>query len=210
MAECWELTLAGFVRNIEKECQLNIPSGIIGIIYDYVKVCDAWDGVNSNDSILIDDNLGVITFMGDNRAATAYGQKVVSDGIFVWRIQIMKIRKLERYDRDSYIYVGILENNEDNVRDYVNSAAWDDYGYQLSARKGRIYSEYDWERDATNIECKWEVQGDSLQIILDLNQRTLDFKMNETEFVGFRDIKQSKYRLALTTKDLCGSKFVLL
>ena len=107
----------------------------------------------------------------------------------------------EDWERQSP-FIGIMEDNAQFLERYKNSDSWDANGYQLAAGGGylscRLNSK---EMNLTgNHECYWNQVGDILEITLDLDERTLSFKVNDIDYgVAVSNIKKTKYRLAFTT-----------
>ena len=86
-----KLLVWGYIREVEKVYEIaNIPSEINDIIHLYQKICDKWSKKYSSKQIKIDEFESMIFAEQDDRS-TVFGEAVVSEGIFTWRIQIMSM-----------------------------------------------------------------------------------------------------------------------
>lgn len=211
-----ELLVYGYVRDIEKECEfLNIPKEIPNLVYLYQKLCDEWDIKNSHPDLTIFGNLSTIRLEMNDRTRTemtAFGAQKVTEGIFKWRLKIISL-KLGRFDASPYI--GIIEDTDDNLKKYKTSGAWQQVGYQLCAGNSRLWWCGYGDKGANaerGYNCYWNKNGDILEMILDLENDTLRFILNDKDCgVAFRNIKKTQYRLALTCLHLqLGSSFKFL
>ena len=207
-----ELLVWGFVREIEKIYKIrNIPFEINDIIYVYQKICDRWSRKYSSKQIKINQSGSVITVDSDQLYPTAFGGVIVNkdiQGSFKWRLKILSLI----YDGDYGMeapYIGIIIDDEKNLVKYKDDDNWDDCGYQLCAANGILCCNMSFRTEP--YWCKWCKDGDILEMTLDLNARTLSYKVNDKDFgVAFSNIKQANYRLALSMDKSKGSKFELL
>ena len=208
-----KLLVAGFIRGIEKMYKIkNIPNEINDIIYLYQRLYDEWDTKWTNDYVNIDETNTTITIKEDDESnmghAIAFGKRVVSEGIYIWKIKIICIK----LTFESPPYVGIIENNEEYLKRYRDDFLWDNVGYQLcggnSVLCGPLSSNY---HKTSDYQCLWKKEGDVVEIILDLNERTLGFKVNDIDYgVAFSNIHKTEYRLAVSTLSMKGSKFAFV
>ena len=205
-----ELLVAGFVREIERMYDIkNIPNEINDIIYLYQRHYDEWDTKWSNDKVSIDETNTRIT-INNGGHAMAFGKHVVSQGIFIWRIKISCFNKTSF---ESPPYVGIIENNDKNLERYKDDFLWDNVGYQLCGGNSLLCGPADYGDyvKTDDYQCLWKNQDDILEIKLDLNEKTVGFKINDKDFgVAFGNIRKTQYRLALSTLAMRGSKFALI
>ena len=145
--------------------------------------------------------------------ATAYGSATITEKVHKWLIKIMVLHR----DEEKYLvapYIGIIEDKEEYLRESQNDDKWEDHGYQLCGGRnsGYTYSQIEGGDHVTDhYGCIWDKEGDVLEINLDLEKRTLAFKLNEKDYgVAFSNIKQTSYRLALTLYRCKEGKFALL
>ena len=94
------------------------------------------------------------------------------------------------------------------MQQYQDSPNWDQKGYQLTS------APILWHKfENYSYECAWKNDGDILEMILDLNDRTLRFKMNDKDYgIAFDEVDTNVvgYRLALTMCECDESIFQLL
>ena len=187
----------------------NIPIDINNIIYLFFRFCDQWSERFTSDDIEIDED-GLTFVVKGVDEHTVFGETVVEDGVFLWRIKILEITT---HDYDDGPFVGIIEDDSENLNKVQDSDVWENDGYQLCGYTGNLCSNKLMSNTKTqNYCCKWNKEGDILEISLDLSKQTISFKVNDKDYgVGFKNIKKTKYRLALTSEmGQQGSKFTLL
>ena len=208
-----DLLVSGYVREVEEqETRQIIPLEINDIICLFHKVCDEWDRIYSSKDIIIDEGRSLM-MINTNGTPTAYGTKIVSSGIFKWRIKMLSWHKV---NRNAPPFVGIIEDNDYQLIKYQNTYGWSYssayYGYELCAATGSLYlADSDNHYRTKHYKCKWNKQGDILQITLNLNDRTVSFKVNDVDYgVAFGNIKVAKYRLIITFSGNKYSKFAFL
>ena len=74
-----------------------------------------------------------------------------------------------------------------------------------------LESYFERESKTNNYECRWSNKDEILVVILDLNEKTLSFKVNDKDVgVALKNIKPANYRLAFSKLECKGSEFVLL
>ena len=197
----------GYVRNIEIiHKALNIPTPINDIIYLYLRMYDEWSEQYKSKDISIDDKTSIITFDSDDDS-TIYGTQIIKDGIFKWRLKLISFRSTSQASP----YVGIIENNPNYLKMYSDDNNWDDYGYQLCGGSGRLYEYGFTNPDRWSTRSKWRKDGDVLEMTLDLNEHTLSFKVNDTDFGAlFSNVKDKEYRLSLSLLRSEGSQLRLI
>ena len=214
-----ELLIWGYIRATEKEYNLlYIPLEINDIIYLFQQFYEIWSKKYSNPGLIINEDGTKFTIPNDRRY-TAYGDTVVNEGIFVWKLKIVIMN--HKYN-DAFPYVGLIMDSEDKLLYYQDVGHWNEHGYQLCAGNSGLFCESDTyelyynsdSSDAVSTEkynCIWRKSGDILEIILDLNQGTIQFIVNDKDCgIAFRNIKKTSYRLAITNKESSGSQFVLI
>ena len=202
-----ELLVCGYIRHIEKEYEtLCIPEEIGDIIYSYQRSCDEWDKEHSNKHLIIDSNEGIVCFESESEM-TAFGKQIVCKGIFKWTLKIISIKPRIF---EPCPYIGIIDCDEDNLKEHVNDGSWETVGYQLCAGNNGL-----WGRSlgiTASYKCLWCQINDILEIVLDLNDGTLRFILNDKDCgIAFNKVlKDAKYRLALTCLRGKGTQFQLL
>ena len=205
------LLISGYVRNMERVYIFeNIPNVINDIIYLFLKFYDQWSTKYSSSKIEIDKD-GLSFVVKEDACHSAFGEHVVRDGLFVWRIQIM----VNQIDADEHEgpYVGVIVDNEDNLARYADGDNWEDCGYQWCAVNGTFVTNNKMSCSGRgNYLLEWDGKGDILEISLNLNELTLRFKVNDKDRgVAVKDIEKTAYRLVLTSDvDQSLSKYALV
>lgn len=204
--------------------QQYIPLDVQDLIYKFYTVCDEWDRKYERQTKTRISNYldrSVIHFNHDNETlsviSSVYGTKRIKKGIQRWRLRMTHISKPEF----SHIRVGIIKADPENLNDYLNSVRWFHCGYQVSVSTGNCYSRsflttrptvcrsrsgsIDVDglyKQVLNVPYEyWLKRPNSiLEIVLDMNKRTLEFQLDSFESeVAFSCIDKSIYRLALTS-----------
>ena len=200
-----ELLVAGYVRNIEKVYKiLNIPIEINDIIYLYQRLYDEWNKEYSSKKLIIDETGCMITFNTSARAI-AVGSHIVENGTCIWRIK-MKSFTYDPKSDGSPPYVGIIEHVEEigNFRRWSKSIE-----YELCGKSGRLLHSHKIIKNKS--DCRWNKEGDILEITLDLQEQTLSFKVGDVDYgVLFSNVRRTKWRLALGGYRCENSQFLLL
>ena len=170
-----ELLVCGYVRNIEKEYEtLCIPEEIGDIIYSYQRSCDEWDKDHSNKLLIIDSNKGIVSFENESEM-TAFGKQIVCKGMFKWTLKIISI-KARIFEPCPYI--GIIDCGGDNLTEHANDGSWETVGYQLCAGNNGLWGRCD---GFGSYQCLWCKVDDVLEIIMDLNNGTLRYTLNDKD-----------------------------
>ena len=131
-------------------------------------------------------------------------------GIAEWRLQIVSLS----CSWDEPPYIGIIEDSMDNLQMYQENSNWFDKGYQLSIGDGKILSSLTNNHQVCMIRNKDLKQMTYINIILDLSKRKLTFifkqENKEDSEISVRNIKLTKYRLALSGVSCKSSEFALI
>lgn len=205
-----KLVICGYIRNIMNLYKdLNIPIEINDIIHLYYRVYDAWNqkyAINKSEYILIDTINPTVTFK-HNSGVTIYGEQVIKSGVFKWRVRMISFGGRDGY---SFPHIGIVENDETSLMDYVDNVNFDDFGHLLCSGFGAIYS------FSKNLPAKakfvWNKAGDIMEVKLDLNNGKLYFTMNESDSDQLCiDIESSPkgYRFALAVCSKAQFEFIM-
>ena len=203
-----KLAVWGYIRQIEKLNEMNIPNEIYEMIFLYQQFLDKW--LETKDEyITLNDNKLSISCCSDmvDHMVAAVGQYVVKEGIFRWRIKILRM-EYNKY-KNGTPEVGI-------IRADITSPhyCWHHDGFQFCGGNGTV---------CTGLECKninnkqyiytylWNKPDDLLEIVLDLNEQTLKLKLNDDKDyrVAFTGITKQPYRLAISCLNSHG-EFLLL
>merc|ERR1712154_461543 len=104
--------------------------------------------------------------------------------------------------------IGIMEDSMDNLVRFRDSAYWDKAGYQYCGGNGYLDAT---DRPGSFYDCTFCEETDILEMILDLNNLTLQYIINgQDDGPQFTEIKQTKYRLACSMSNAKGTKFAIL
>ena len=207
-----ELLVWGYIRNIVKLYKtLNIPLDINRMIHLYQRNCDEWSQKYKSKYISIDADISMVTINRDYKI-TMYGEQVITEGIFIWRIKIIANTGVTYKD---YPYIGIIEDNIWCLTNYLEDTDFEGAGYQLCGGDGCLYHGLCGDKNMTVSadKCIWTENGDIIGLELDLTERKLSIQINDGGFVElFTNIKRSSvgYRLALGVRGCEGSQFQLL
>ena len=222
-----KLLVWGYIRNIVTAYKsLNVPLDIYNVMYLFSRLNDIWSKEYSHKDLIIDQDGTYLKFVADS-TQTAFGTNVVKKGIFSWKLQIISKKEINN------VYgpcIGIVEDdellNEDTLRDYQSDDEWCQIGCQLEAGISKL--QYPWltfdeteskektwnyvkANHALYNDCIWNKPNDILEIVLNLDERTLRFILNDKDYgIAYREIKQASYRLALTVEGAIGAEFALL
>ena len=200
-----ELLVWGYVRDIEKVYEfVAIPDDISDLIYLFQHFCDQWSKQHSHPKIIIDEEQQKIT-INPTKCVTAFGSTLVEQGIFSWKIKIDRIDPARKW-KSAYPYVGVIKDDDDNSKFFTSSGYWNGRGYQCCGGSGYICGV---KFQTSEVNCKWHQKDDILEIILDLDAKTLRLIMNDEDHgIVFDNIEESKYRLALSAA--AKTEFTLL
>ena len=176
----------------------NIPSLIyyLCVLYYYIKECFDPDHCH-HDYKLCNDNT-LVTKPMDSDDGVVYLSKIVSAGINRWKF---KLNIGNNYGTS--MTIGVWKDNRalDNSTLLMYEENKRFYGYQLASLyltdgdNGRR-CEYSPNSD------KEFVDGDIIEMILDLNKMELRYMVNEHDYgIAFKDIENTSYRGALSFYD---------
>ena len=93
---------------------------------------DQWDNKYKSENNKIDITRSIISMNGKDD--TAYGSFVVRRGVFTWRLRI--ISSSSAYGHSCRPCIGIIENNDEYLKEFRFDIDWDDYGYKLCVGDG--------------------------------------------------------------------------
>ena len=204
-----ELLVWGYMREIEKvHKNLNIPFEINEIIYLYQRLYDEWSEKYKSEHISIDANKSMVT-INTNNAITIYGKEVVKEGIFKWKVKIISFTY---NDFGSYPHIGIVQDNENDLNNYLGNTDFDDFGYLLCGKSGDLWALSD-KKYTPYTHNIWRNNDTILEMRLDLVDGTLSFKTDDEEFDELSiniNVSQKGYRLALGVCNCEDSQFQII
>ena len=191
--EKMKLLVWGFIHDIHKiHKSLNIPVDINDIIYLYIKFCDEWSREYTHNDINIDVITNEIK-SNSNGLMNAFGSQTVQSGVYKWQIKILSLHYKSNFDARPY--VGIIKDDEEQLRLYVGSGSWERVGYQFCGGNGCKFASKSYDYSCM---FRWKNPNDVLTIVLDLDEGTMRLGVNDKDYgIAFENIEPGKYRLAL-------------
>ncbi|CAJ1384747.1 unnamed protein product [Effrenium voratum] len=119
------------------------------------------------------------------------GDRPMRHGCFSWTIDLAETQS-------SWIFVGVVQAED------ASDVAWRGSGHMLYCLDSRFFH----QGSGQNHPCgdRKVVSGDCIKVVLDCNQHTLAFGINQEEpIVLFRDMEPTWYVAAVDLRD-CGDK----
>lgn len=203
-----ELLVWGYIRDIEKMyIHFNIPIEINDIIYLYQRFYDAWCQKYKAECVEIDADQSMVS-IDTKSGVTVYGEEVIKQGIHEWKVNIISFKI---FDGSSFPHIGIIENDEDVLLEYLTNTNFDDFGHLFCGGVGDAYS-FAEQLDDIKANFVWMKKGDTLVMKLDLNKGKLYFKMNDSDDDQlYIDVGASPtgYRFALAVSSKSQFRFVV-
>ena len=186
-----QLAVYGYIREYEQVNQVNIPEGIIFVLILFYGDSDRWDPKYISQYMKLSDRTLTQVEYG---MGSSYGQRVVDSGIFKWRLRIdqctndgfmLGIRRVKGDEADlptKYWFTKGGFGNGYAFRSIVDEHArlTNDRGFAL----GRQYGS-----NSPN--------GAIIEMMLDLDNLTLSYIINDVDYGKAFDIAKGKYRLGL-------------
>ena len=201
----------GYLRENEKKNKSNYPKLIKYLVLIYSNAQDQFDANMTHKLLKIDANR-VIDQRNELREWCDYLsflKNVVTEEIHIW-----KFRFDLRSDSDiAKSQIGIWKTNsgkpdlEDRFIDNTNEDGISCTGYFITLNGYRSNPEN--VMDITDGEFAPVKDGDIIEIILDLNELVLTFKVNNVEKVKFDNIEKTSYR-AVVSIFQPGEEFTLI
>lgn len=199
--------VVGYIRVIELKYCKNIlralPKIFIILIIDLLKPCDEWNKNIKGKGIYINKCLCSTTKNKKSRVlydliwGSVFGCKVIKNGIFIWEIKINKICHNNGWN----FLVGIIKNNKLYMQKIKNSNLMkhshnfnEIYGWSCGIYNSLLnHKNYDKKYGKT---CN---EGDIIQVILNLNNMTLSYKVNNIDYgIAYNNIIKTEYRIVVS------------
>ena len=192
----YKLLVAGFLKRMEIQYNLQIPTDFIGIICTYKLPCDTWSKQYSTKTISIIDDVSV-SFGSDQQYpdTIVYGNHVVDSGVYEWTLQMIEP------PTDALIEVGVTEDNPDIFSQslYQTDCRWRLHGLCFSCRKGIYWQGFSEILEfATFTPVYWNEIHDIIFVKLDLDCGALYLGNHEYDMqMVVSNLPKTKYRLAV-------------
>ena len=181
----------GYIHEHESLNQQNIPNGIIFIcILFYGNGIDKWDEKYISKTITLKENTVTLS---TRPPSSAYGKRIIESGTFSWKfriapntlewqimIGIWKVKD-EEPEIDTFF---TKEGNKGYAFDPIAAALTNDHGYLGN------YSEYAERIENHEIAC-------IVEMILDLDNLTLSYIVNDKDYGKAFDVEKCGYRAAV-------------
>ena len=190
-----KITVSGYIHTLESKHSQQIPEQIILLcMLFYGNDCDEWNvsfignGLESKDR-----TLSAIPISGIEKAGSAYGKRVIKSGRFSWRF---RIESMDMMGRGNKPMVGIWRVNFiDNppLDTFFTKGKEQGYGF---APLGPKLSSYNSGYTADEYGVVAE-DGDTVTMIIDLDQLSLCWKINDKSYGKSHDIIKDTYRAAV-------------
>ncbi len=174
----------GFVRNAQillsnNTSFWNISDLIIYIIMAFYGLEECFKHFNESQFITFDHD-NIIKKINKKQWSTCYGYKVIeynSDGVHIWRFEALTLA-------NGACMIGI---DEANYKWFTNCFCWeyeDRDGYGYNGYNGRKYNKNDYSKYGEKYKT-----GDTIEMILNLNDKTLSYKTNNASSLKAFKIK---------------------
>eukprot|EP01084_Bolivina_argentea_P014925 27920_1 len=195
------LLVDGFIRNDSILLNINIPSDVIDVIFIFYfeidikeigyNMMDKWDTFDTEIScsaMKIESGTKIVR-KGLPACPNAFGSKIISSGIAIWRFQV---------DDDCWMF-GIADATQVNKTiqssyyEMIHSYAVGYYGMFAEKVVSNAYKYF-------QLRERWK-DGDIICMALNYYDKTLSYSVNKRDFIiEFDNIDTSKtYKLAVST-----------
>ena len=179
----------GYLKQINQNSHDNhsLHSNIPPLIYCwcllYYFINESFDLENSHNNYQIQNDDSIIRKRRDGRTGCAYLTNIVKSGIHSWKF---KINAHYRYS----ITFGVwkMMNERDNSRLVQNTIPGQSYAWIANVAKKSI-GQGNWDPYGSTI-----IQGDIVEMILDLKDFTLRYRRNDEDFgIAFQNPEKTEY-----------------
>merc|ERR1712228_11418 len=184
----------GYVR--VNKYMLEIPESVIDIVLCFYYLIDEWDKKNLNSAVtsilLKNENCVQLGPVNSLESGSAYLTNIVSEGVFSWRFKIIQACNEMNFGITNNIKASTLNRF---FVDYDSGYAWEavhyeEGGYLMDPKMIRHQ-----KLKQYGPRCK---NGDVVEMILDLEQMTLRYKVNDIDYgVAFENIEKTQYKAAI-------------
>ena len=192
-----DILVSGFIRDVMNEHIIEIPDEIIGLcfLFWFIDVCDEWD-ISLCDKKWVDINDSSFKLI-ESRCCTLFGKHIVEAGsVFTWYLKLKS--------KIDWGCIGIIINKKEEIDKNKN---FNDYGRDVGCgcflfitggkAQALLYDQ--------GIDQDYLVpvdKGTIIEITLDMDQRSIHYKINDKEFEKTTKIESLStefgYRLAVT------------
>ena len=185
-----DILVVGYVRNITAECNLGIPSDIIGICFAYwfIKVCDEWDKKLMANHVKIDGQQVELT---EDEHASIFGCRIIDKGSYSWTIQFKTDIK--------WIAIGIVEDDPEIMK---NMQTHNCFNFMSKGRFilniGGFFADGNWADISDNYHVQFREKHTIITTTINMDNKSLSFKINDKECgIATNALDKDKYRFMI-------------
>ena len=196
-----DILVSGYIRHNINQYGIQIPDELIGLFFLlwFIDVCDNWDELSCHQTLVDID--GACVQLNENYeygkdniwGCTIYGSHVVREEVFKWC--------LEFKTAIHWICIGIIVDKKEEIEKNKHS---NEYGIDIGCGcfwfNSNGWLQYDDKKDYDYSSIFVE-EGTMIEMTLDMNNQTIQYKINDTECKTVKIdslSKQMGYRLAVT------------
>ena len=191
-----QLLVSGYIHEHERMSKQNIPKGIILIcILFYGNDVDEWDENQISEAMKLSERTITKNTTMWELAVCSYCKRIVDYGKLCWRFKIEQCAADDMFKFPGDLMIGIWKVNDQEPPKTVRFTRYGDgYGFdpilaKLTNNKGHIDMDHEYGEECTN--------GTIIEMILDMNELTLSYKIDNKDYGKAFDVGKCKYRAAV-------------
>ena len=202
----------GYCRRIEHECNLNIPELITYILAAFYATYEEWDVDLKYKDVEISHNgtcvRSVNTTNGDWRSI--FGKRICKEkGVYSWKIKYVKADGSVSHGYNYWkTVIGIAQNHEQLAKltpdCFIEDQLMDNYvSYGFIGNCSQLVVMVGHKENTRDYGEGLNKEGDTVEVHLDLNENTLSYTINGTDYGEAYKVKSTPtgYRLAVAIVD---------
>ena len=195
----------GYLRENESQSRSNYPQLIKYLVLFYANAEDQFDPNATHESLEINKNCLINTRMLSGGPVThkdliSYLKGIMCNGVHIWKL---KYKNEKRWGCESYAQLGVWKTTSGKP---IVENVWIDDTNDNGICSGYMITMDGFQTNPQNIvrhekhKAEIEVNGDIIEMILDLNKFTLTFKRsaNDKVIAQFDNIEKTSYRAAVS------------
>ena len=190
-----QMIVYGFIHRFESKNKQEIPEGIILVcVLFYGNGADEWDLEQISDYMTLSDR--TIT-QSENHLASSYCKNIIESGIFSWKFRIEDNSNGTDWEGGGKFMIGIWKvKDKEPVKDtyFTRGGGVKGYGFEpngaiLTNDNGNVDDALEYVR-----RCR---KGIVIEMILNLDELVLSFKIDGEDYGKAFDVEGCKYRAAV-------------
>ena len=192
-----QMVVSGYIHEYESMNKQNIPKEIILIcILFYGYGVDEWDVDQISIGMQLSDRKLTKVKRGVLYASSSYCKRIIECGTFLWRFKIDDCSNGVGWDDGGKFMIGIWKVNGDEEPQTDTYFTRDGDGYGFDPVGGVISNDagYTSADQKYGVKCK---NGTIVEMLLDMNELTLSYKINDKDYGKAFDVEKCKYRAAV-------------